>query len=46
MRELWVRSARLGRTGLAGFEVLRRVGTSQVTGSAYRYRVEPETRCS
>jgi LysM domain len=41
MRDLWVRSARLGRTGLAGFEVLRRVGVSQVSGSAYRYRVEP-----
>lgn len=41
MRDLWVRSARLGRTGLAGFEVLRRVGVSQLRGSAYRYTVEP-----
>jgi len=41
MRDLWVRSARLGRTGLAGFEVLRRVGVSQARGSAYRYSVEP-----
>lgn len=41
MRDLWVRSARIGRTGLAGFEVLRRVGLSQATGSAYRYVVEP-----
>jgi hypothetical protein len=41
MRGLWVRSARLGRTGLAGFEVLRRVGVSQARGSAYRYAVEP-----
>ncbi len=41
MRGLWVQSARVGRTGLAGFEVLRRVGVSQVRGSAYRYTVEP-----
>jgi len=41
MRDLWVRSARLGRTGLAGFEVLRRVGVGQARGSAYRYTVEP-----
>jgi hypothetical protein len=41
MRDLWVRSARLGRTGLAGFEVLRRIGLSQAAGSAFRYTVEP-----
>ncbi len=41
MRDLWVRSAKVGRTGLAGFEVLRRVGVSQASGSAFRYRVEP-----
>jgi len=41
MRDLWVRSARIGRTGLAGFEVLRRVGVSQTAGSAFRYQVEP-----
>ncbi len=41
MRGLWVQSARVGRTGLAGFEVLRRVGVTQARGSAYRYTVEP-----
>lgn len=37
----WVKSPKIGRTGLQGFDVLRKKGASLPAGSLYDYSVEP-----
>ncbi len=37
----WVKSPKIGRTGLQGFDVLRKKGVSLPSGSRYNYSVEP-----